>query len=715
MRSIRRSSLIIVLGGQASVFSCLAADSISTNQPAVLPSVVVVGSAEPDSLDSPSIADAAGQKREVPGSFSLRDTQDMNLGRVSGFPDLLARVPGVILQTENGMEAGEVSIRGSGVLSDEEPVGVQFLQDGFAMNQGDGEAILEDFDLGSIKYAEVFRGANAFKYGANTLGGAINLVSRTGYDARPFETRLEGGSYGFFRGNASSGGIEGPMDYFVSLTARRRDGFRAHSAEDTESLNGNLGWRLADNLENRFYITLSRTDRQRAGGLTKEEMKNDPRQANPDAAAQNLDKSWSYFRLADKITYKTEGEQLSAGVYWWHRNLDSRDLFNDESPEGIQAYRSDNVGLLLDSVTRGELFGRKNVFTAGFAPTVEREADQNYENLSGFRGAPTARDTELSVNAPLYVEDQQYLTSKLSLVAGLQAMYAQRHFHDLFIDTPGGDQSANVVFRGLNPKFGAVYEWDKDVQAFANFSRSWQPPSFDNMVEFGDDPGSSLEFTPLRAQHAWTAETGFRGDKGRFQWELALYRSWVRDELLDVNNAQGVNLGAVNIPRTRHQGVEAGLEVELLDSIFARKGAGASEDRLILEQSYTLTDLHFDGDPVYGNNVIAVIPIHLYDAALTYRHPSGFYAGPTLRWNITRYPVDHANTLYADSYALLGFRAGYQFKNRFSIFLEAKNLTDRIYASDVDPIPDARTSAGPAEIFHPGDGRAFYGGVAWRW
>jgi iron complex outermembrane receptor protein len=56
---------------------------------------------------------------------------------------------------------------------------------------------------------------------------------------------------------------------------------------------------------------------------------------------------------------------------------------------------------------------------------------------------------------------------------------------------------------------------------------------------------------------------------------------------------------------------------------------------------------------------------------------------------------------------------GWQFKNGFSIFFEAKNLTDKTYAASVDPIPDARTSDQPNEIFHPGDGRSFYGGVSW--
>ena len=54
----------------------------------------------------------------------------MNRGRAWNFEDLLQRTPGVFLQTENGAEVSKVSIRGSGILSEDEPLGVQFLLDG---------------------------------------------------------------------------------------------------------------------------------------------------------------------------------------------------------------------------------------------------------------------------------------------------------------------------------------------------------------------------------------------------------------------------------------------------------------------------------------------------------------------------------------------------------------------------------------------------------
>jgi len=64
------------------------------------------------------------------------------------------------------------------------------------------------------------------------------------------------------------------------------------------------------------------------------------------------------------------------------------------------------------------------------------------------------------------------------LVAGIQAVYVQRHFSDYFNQTDSGDTSGNLVFTTLNPKLGALYEVDDKTQIYGNISRSWQPPSF---------------------------------------------------------------------------------------------------------------------------------------------------------------------------------------------------------------------------------------------
>src|SRR5262245_13498895 len=183
------------------------------------------------SLTSVSPDESAEQKTEVPGAFTVKTSDDMELGRASNFEDLLQRTPGVFLQSENGMEVSKISIRGSGITSEDEQLGVMGLMAGLNFNQGDGETILEVLSFGTLSYAEVFRGASAFKYGALTLGGAINFVPFTGYTAAPFQVRLEGGSYGFFRGDMSGGGVQGPFDEYGAISFREREGFREHSRE----------------------------------------------------------------------------------------------------------------------------------------------------------------------------------------------------------------------------------------------------------------------------------------------------------------------------------------------------------------------------------------------------------------------------------------------------------------------------------------------------
>ena len=345
----------------------------TSNNPAQIEAVTVTAEAI-GSLTSTSPEESTKQKTEVPGAFTIKTADDMKLGRASNFEDLLQRTPGVFLQSENGAEVSKISIRGSGITSEDEPLGVMFLLDGLNFNQGDGETTLEDFDVAALSHAEVFRGADAFKYGALTLGGAINLVPFTGYDAAPFQVQLEGGSYGFFRGDMSGGAVQGQFDDFGAISFREREGFREHSREDTEILFADFGYKFNDQVENRFYLTLDHTNRNLPGGLTKSQMEDDPSQANPLAIAQDWNKELSNVRLADKLSIRTEEIQLDVGAFWFHHDLQNRGFFSPDFREGIEQFYSDNFGGNVNFVSRDELFGERNILTIGLSPQYQRRA-----------------------------------------------------------------------------------------------------------------------------------------------------------------------------------------------------------------------------------------------------------------------------------------------------------------------------------------------------
>src|SRR5439155_16427246 len=293
---------------------------------------------------------------------------------------------------------------------------------------------------------------------ARQLSRILMLPPLTGYNAAPFQVRLEGGSYGFFRGDMSGGAVQGKFDEFGAIGFRAREGFREHSREDTEILFADLGYKFNDQVENRFYLTLDRTNRNLPGVLTKSEMEDDPSQANPLAIAQDWNKELSNVRLADKLSIRTEEIELDVGAYWFHHDLENRGFFSPDFREGIEQFYSDNFGGNLNFVSRHELFGQRNILTIGLSPQFEDEPTQNYENIFGHTGATTARGEGISLNLPFYLEDQFYVAPRLLILAGAQAIFAERHFIDEFVNDAQGNQSNRQDFWGFTPKLGMIDE-----------------------------------------------------------------------------------------------------------------------------------------------------------------------------------------------------------------------------------------------------------------
>jgi iron complex outermembrane receptor protein len=75
------------------------------------------------------------------------------------------------------------------------------------------------------------------------------------------------------------------------------------------------------------------------------------------------------------------------------------------------------------------------------------------------------------------------------------------------------------------------------------------------------------------------------------------------------------------------------------------------------------------------------------------------------------YYVDNANSVKTETYALLGFRAGWDVDEHVSLFLDGRNLLDRKYIASASV---AAVATPASALFEPGTGAAVYGGVRLR-
>jgi iron complex outermembrane receptor protein len=276
---VRRRRAVSYLFAAAACFAPFAA----AQEPAELPTVHVTATPSRDgpSLTAPTPEVAKRRIKQTPGGASIVDSESYREGRVSTLEDTFKYTPGVLAQPRFGAEETRLSIRGSGIQRTFHLRGVLLLQDGTPLNLADGSGDFQTIEPLSARYIEVWRGANALRYGAATLGGAINYESYTGYTASPLLLRGEGGSFGYWRSQVASGQAFQSADYYASVSTFSQEGFRRHAEQEGQRLYANGGFRLSDDIETRFYVTATRGNSELPGNLTKAQLNTDPRQANP--------------------------------------------------------------------------------------------------------------------------------------------------------------------------------------------------------------------------------------------------------------------------------------------------------------------------------------------------------------------------------------------------------------------------------------------------
>ena len=150
--------------------------------------------------------EASEELSRVPGGTAVIDQTTIEQTRGANLKDVLDFVPGLMIRPRFGAaDESQLSIRGSGLRNNFHLRGINVLIDGFIYGQADGFSDFESLELLTTKRIEIYKGANALAYGGYTLGGAINLVSKTGYDAGRVELRSEAGSFGFLKNYIGTG------------------------------------------------------------------------------------------------------------------------------------------------------------------------------------------------------------------------------------------------------------------------------------------------------------------------------------------------------------------------------------------------------------------------------------------------------------------------------------------------------------------------------
>jgi iron complex outermembrane receptor protein len=650
--------------------------------------------------------EAREELSRVPGGTAVVDQKTIEQTRGANLRDVLDFVPGVMIRPRFGAaDESQLSIRGSGLRNNFHLRGINVLIDGFIYGQADGFSDFESLELLTTKRIEIYKGANALQYGGYTLGGAINLVSKTGYDAGLVELRSEAGSFGFLKNYIGTGQVYGPFDLYAAFADTELDGYRDHSEQVRRRAYATFGYLFPGGTTIRLDLGYTHSEERLPGSLTFQEFLSNPRQQDPTVAQFRQERNYDYGRGG--LTLRTP---LGANqILEWKTQLDYQDLDHPLSFAVIDQ-TTYNWGTELRYAVTAPLFSHGNRFIAGLQYFSTRQNDVQFQNLNGHRGAETHDQINISTNVGAYAEDQFDIVPTFTAVLGGRLQYAVRQVRDEFLSD--GNQSDSVDFLSFAPKLGFIWRVLPTVQVFGNASRTYEPPLMLELTAPGQIGGN---LSQLEAQKAWQFELGTRGTwSDRLTWDVAVYDIELWDEIKNTNvqpfpGAPFTIPRFTNIDRSRHSGVEFGADLVLVRDAAKSMGLGATGDMLTTRVAYTYSRFVYVDDPVFNNNYIPGAPQHFIRGELRYDHLSGFWIAPNVEWVPTGYFVNSENTVRTPSYALGNVRMGFDYKpTQLSVFFEARNLANQNYVSSV--VVDSAN----ARYFEPGDGRAFYGGVSWR-
>jgi iron complex outermembrane receptor protein len=157
---------------------------------------------------------------------------------------VLQVVPGVKVDNQADGERVHLSIRGQGLLTARGIRGITVLLDGLPLNDPSGFAPdLFDVDWSAVQRVEVFRGVASAFYGGGSAGGIINITTRDGAAGSPKgQASLALGEYNFWKPFAQVGGTSGHVNYRMSASLARGDGYRLQTAFDACNLYGKVRW-----------------------------------------------------------------------------------------------------------------------------------------------------------------------------------------------------------------------------------------------------------------------------------------------------------------------------------------------------------------------------------------------------------------------------------------------------------------------------------------
>jgi iron complex outermembrane recepter protein len=487
------------------------------------------------------------------------------------------------------------------------PPGVSVFLDGVRQNEPDAAEV--NFDLlpmEHIQRVELLSGSGSL-LGPNSLGGAINLITRRGSGPLEAEAELSGGSYGSYSGEASVDGVSGGgMDYYVAGGYENEDGWR--QATGAENLNGfvNLG-RRGPNRGISLQAFGADSRAETAGSLPESIFDVTPSANFTIGDFEDLN------QLQASLTgYTALGSSRGSFTAYVRRSHAERFNVNQAPDNNVRSFTNNRtLGGNLDWRWTKPRENGSFSFRLGADGGANRVHIQLQEETPTI---PATADLTTDVHSPSY-DVAGYALADLRLdqvtfSGGLRYDYIHIPFNNVLDPT----SDTTNTFTRLSPRGGISWEIAPGASAYMSVGQSFRAPAILELACADETAACPLPFAlgddpPLDPVVGTTFELGSQMVRGPAILNASVYRTNVRDDISFIQSENAVFEGFfANIGNTRREGVELSLQVipnERL-SLYANYAYTHATFQDPAEIFSIRADSSFAGAPLAGSNDVAI-------------------------------------------------------------------------------------------------------------
>lgn len=475
-----------------------------------VPSIAAI--AEDTTTVSPVVVTAtrtAQTADESLSSVSVISREDIERTQASSLPELLSRVQGVDF-TQNGGRGKASSLFIRGTNSDQ----IIVLIDGVRVGSATlGTTSFEGLPLESVERIEVVRGPRSSLYGADAVGGVIQIFTRQNEGPR---ASVAVGSNEYGRVSAGCGQQNEDSGFSIDVSAEDTEGFDsrennclfcADEPDDDGFESANISLRGRHQVSDSVGLS---------GSLLVADTENEF-----DGSSQNSGEQQQTV-ASGKVDWRVTSHWQS--IFSLGRSTDDTDNFLDGNDASFFETERTNISW-------------QNDVTVGDAQLVTAGVDVLNDEIDSSNNF----DVEERETVGVFVQHQW-----TGVNWNTQANLRHESFDEGFDNpAPGGDKFDDETTGSI----AAGYRISRNVRAFGSYGTAFKAPSF-NQLHF---PGFGNP--DLDPEDSKSYELGLRGHAGAVNWEVTAYRT-VIDNLIVFDSTTG---SPENIDEATIKGIEIGI------------------------------------------------------------------------------------------------------------------------------------------------------------